>query len=85
VSSLFLFLGVYIDFGKKVEYFVVYNKRINIIREVIRVQVLLGISCNTSINIIHVSLFILVIVSINNKFCKYISNPDIYLLVSTIE
>jgi hypothetical protein len=85
VSSLFLFLGVVrIDFGKKVKYFVIYNKRIYVTREITKVQVLLGISCNTSIDIIHTSLFTLVIVGINNKFCKYINNPDIYSLVSTI-
>jgi hypothetical protein len=80
-----LFLGVRVDFGKKVEYFVIYSKGICITREITGVQVLLGISCNTGINIIHTSLFILVIVGVNNKFCKYISNLDIYLLVSIIE
>jgi hypothetical protein len=80
-----LFLGVHVDFGKKVEYFVVYNKRICVTREVTGVQVLLGISCSTGIDVIYANLFILVMVGINNKFCKYISNPDIYSLVSIIE
>jgi hypothetical protein len=80
-----LFLGVRVDFSKKVEYFVIYNKRIYITREITRVQVFLGISCNTSINIIYTSLFTLVVVGINNKFCKYINNLDIYSLVSTIK
>jgi hypothetical protein len=80
-----LFLGVYIDFSKKVEYFVIYNEGICVTREVTGVQILLGISCSTGINVIHASLFILVIISVNSKFCKYISNPDIYLLVNTIE
>jgi hypothetical protein len=80
-----LFLGVRIDFGKKVEYFVVCNEGIYITRQVTGVQVFLGISCSTSINIVHASLFILIIVGVNNKFCKCISNPDIHSLVSTIE
>jgi hypothetical protein len=80
-----LFLGVRIDFSKKIEYFVIYNKRICVTREVTGVQVFLGISCSTSINVVYASLFILVVVGVNNKFCKYISNPDIYLLVSIIE
>jgi hypothetical protein len=85
VLSLFLFLGVCIDFSKKVEYFVIYNKRICITRKVTRIQVLLGISYNMSINIIYTSLFALVIIGVNSKFCKYINNPDIYSLVNTIE
>jgi hypothetical protein len=85
MSSLVLFLGVRVDFGKKVEYFVVYSKRICITREVTGVQVLLGISCSTGIDVVYTSLFILVIIGVNNKFCKCISNLDIYLLVSTIK
>jgi hypothetical protein len=85
MSSLFLFLGVYVDFGKKIKHFVIYNKRIYVTREVTGVQVLLGISCSTSINVVHASLFTIVVVGINSKFYKYISNLDIYLLVSTIK
>jgi hypothetical protein len=80
-----LFLGVRIDFSKKIEYFVIYNKKICIIRKVTGVQILLGISCNTSINIIHASLFILIVIGINNKFYKYISNLNIYSLVNIIK
>jgi hypothetical protein len=34
VSSLLLFLGIRVDFSKKIEYFVIYSKRICITREV---------------------------------------------------
>jgi hypothetical protein len=70
VSSLFLFLGVYIDFSKKIKYFVVYNKAIYITRQVTGVQILLGISYITSINIIYASLFILVIVVLIISFAS---------------